>query len=295
MNKNSTGIFNTNPPSIATMVSDTPMIDSNGEEADIETAAVAPSTTKQPYFCSLRFVEFLICLIPVPFGVLLELHTLFEPHQRPIPYQIVDGTLVNAFMFGMEDKGETVPPAAMFCTAVAIPFVLQIILICAYNAKTAFDRGDMVHKTCCVYAMAIGLTQTFTNVAKLYCGYLRPIFLDHCEPDDNMECTSSYKTEQQVRVSFPSGHASMSVCGMLLFSYFLVDTFGYASYKRRMKKEGQTLFQPKLRRIASVLCYGPMIVAFFIGTFLFHLWQSQSECSARVRNIRNVLCVVCLC
>ena len=246
------------------MISEAPII---GSPEDIEADGSSSRTSRKSYFCSYKFLELLLCLIPVPIGVYLEFH---DPHMRPIPYQIVDDTIVNAFMFNFENTAETVPNFVMITVSVVIPFLLQITLV--YFSKD-LNKLDMVHKTLCAYILTCGLTQTLTNITKLYVGYFRPIFLDLCQPDENWQCTGEQNDLHQGRVSFVSGHASLSACGLLLFSYFLEDTFGYSAYKKRLASghPGASVEPLRLRRIISVLCYAPFLVAYFIGTLQFVL------------------------
>ena len=93
-------------------------------------------------------------------------------------------------------------------------------------------RRDM-HKSGCVWFVAMGLTMLLTNCIKLYEGCLRPIFYNICQPDEDYEnCTT--ESERDIRVSFPSGHSSYSFCGLLLFSFYLERTFG-ATRRRSFK------------------------------------------------------------
>ncbi|KAL3917837.1 MAG: hypothetical protein SGARI_007616, partial [Bacillariaceae sp.] len=131
-----------------------------------------------------------------------------------------------------------------------------------------------------------------TNSIKLYVGYLRPIFYDQCQPnEDYTACTASDNTdERQLRLSFPSGHASMAVCGMLLFSKFLEQRFGmykdfYQQYYSKQQqqrssddadvevayssneqstRQRQSPRSFRFGRIVSLLCYSPMAVALFV-------------------------------
>ena len=248
----------------------------NAANDDLEIVAGSDHRISSParsYWCSYRFVEVLMCLLPVVTGILSEFPA---PHQRSIPYQSLDdiGETVLAFMYNVRESGETVPSVVMIVTAFVIPFVLQTLLIFC-SKRSLYDKRDMIHKTACVYSMSLGLTQTLTNVAKLYVGYLRPIFFDLCQPDEDFQCTSSdglVPDSDQGRKSFPSGHASISVCGLLVLSLFLEDSFGKTAYERKGRMTTSTLTtamdpqqQPiKLVRILSVLCYTPMLLAFFI-------------------------------
>jgi len=234
---------------------------------------------KLPYWRSSKLIEVLLCFVPVPFGVGLELGT---PYERPIPYeQTDDGEYTNAVMFDFRKEQETVLPQVMFLVAIVIPLLLLLALF-FWKRHQQWARTDPVHKIFCVYFMGIGWTQTLTNLGKLYVGYLRPIFYDYCQPnEDYQECTS--ESSHKGRVSFPSGHASMSVCGLLLFSFVLEDTFGVSSHARRAKcnakgshTEGQRKTQQEETepsswvRLGSVLCYAPMLVALFIVASRVH-------------------------
>jgi len=155
-----------------------------------------------------------------------------------------------------------------------------MVLVYFWNKGRPLERCDAIHKTVCVYFLSIGLTQTLTNVAKLYVGYLRPNFYDLCQPDEDYEeCTYSgdglVDHGHQARLSFPSGHASLSFCGLLVFSLFLEDSFGKTAIERK-NREGEQQQQPqpqqpiKLIRILSILCYSPMLVAYFIAISRVH-------------------------
>lgn len=121
-----------------------------------------------------------------------------------------------------------------------------------------------------MYTTAIGITCLVTSAVKLYVGYLRPIFYDVCVPDDTYEyCSSEHQND--VRKSFPSGHASISFCGMALLSFFLEGRFGVSSLRMWQQDlaSGEfrlTQLRPiQLERIVSICCYAPFLLAFFIA------------------------------
>ncbi len=278
MTNKCTGIFNTNPPPSTTSTdSDTPIleVDENGV-ADFESN---DSSGSWSYFSSDEFIELLFCIIPVAIGSLCELSNVIQPYQRPVPSQEIDGNTIYPFQYNVEEHGETVPFWGVGLASYG-PALFQIaILFACKNAKTIYGRAEMVHKTLCVYTMGVGLTQMICNLAKLYCGYFRPFFLYYCEPNGNMECTGDWGDEQQSRKSFPSGHASLTTCGMLLFSYFLADTFGHSCYKRiasataRGPLDATTTTRPKPRRfvrIVEILCYTPTAIALWIAASRVH-------------------------
>mmetsp|Transcript_18494 Transcript_18494/g.42523 ORF Transcript_18494/g.42523 Transcript_18494/m.42523 type:complete len:243 (+) Transcript_18494:170-898(+) len=239
-------------------MTNTDYIHDNDEDGD-----AAPTPT--PYWRSSKFVEVLLCFALVPIGIGSE---FVEAYERPIPrIQTEDGQYLAVGVFDFDDEGETISSSLMFILGIASPFILQIILGCW---KKDLARTDIIHKTCCVFFMGLGCTQILTSMVKLYAGYLRPIFYALCVPDENYEqCIS--EDYGQGRKSFPSGHSSNGTCGLLLFSFFLEDTFGLSSYLRR--RINATPEQRKLMpedgspwvRLGSVFCYTPMLLALFIG------------------------------
>jgi membrane-associated phospholipid phosphatase len=142
------------------------------------------------------------------------------------------------------------------------------------SSSSSWIMNDEIHKTICVYFMSIGLTQSLTNICKLYCGYLRPIFYDMCQPNDTYEQCQSSSHERQSRVSFISGHASLSVCGLLLLSFYLERLYGVSSYNNNNNNNNNTTRRRlpiQLVRLVSIGCYAPMLLAFFICKFFCYV------------------------
>jgi len=284
-----------------------PIIDHESTSADNDNNNINDSSNhddnenKNADYClrTYRIIELCCCCIPVPIGVALEFGI---PHKRPIPYQLLDSSgeyIVNQ-SYDNREMGETVSPLVMFVCALVVPFCFQLLVIFFTrnrnrnrnednyrnnNNTNSNYYGDEIHKTICVYLLAIGLTQSFTNVAKLYVGYLRPIFFSKCQPNEDYEtCQGSH--ERQARVSFPSGHASLSVCGLLLISFYLERSYGVSSYSNKNNDNNnrtriatvststtnsssarirRTSGLPiQLVRLVSIICYAPMSLAFFI-------------------------------
>ena len=155
-----------------------------------------------------------------------------------------------------------------------------------------FHRWDTIHKTICVYSVGFGITEVITCSVKYYVGYLRPIFLDICQPyydasssdgegggGGEFRCTDEYEAKG-ARISFPSNHASGSFCGMLLLSLYLEHCFRtiithptIATKKnllrrnklRRRQQQIQDHAKKGLQRLVSLFCYTPMLFAVFIA------------------------------
>ncbi len=138
-------------------------------------------------------------------------------------------------------------------------------------------RAGETHAAICTYAVALGLNALFTNFAKNYVGYLRPIFFHYCAPNNDYEqCTGN---TDSVRVSFPSGHASQSFCGLTLFMLYLELTLGLSSvrvWRPITRDDGTTELtvdyrkDPAIHRAISVLSLAPIFVAWFVATSRVH-------------------------
>lgn len=125
-----------------------------------------------------------------------------------------------------------------------------------------FSTSFTPHTTICVYTAAAGLTIVLTDAVKLYVGYLRPVFYDICVPDDTYEsCTND--DDSDARKSFPSGHASLSFCGLGLLSFYLERRFGVSKF--RIPNSSRPPTTVGFTRIVSILCKTPLVLAGFIA------------------------------
>ena len=140
-----------------------------------------------------------------------------------------------------------------------------------------FGALNDTHLTICTYAIATGVTKALTNVFKNYIGYLRPNFYNRCDFDiDTLTCNDE-EEEQNGRKSFPSGHSSLSFCGMTLFTLYLLRVFGVGGITHGKNHQRQEeMVQRKQqwlafrRRIISMLCLLPMIICFFVAGSRVH-------------------------
>ena len=155
---------------------------------------------------------------------------------------------------------------------------------------TTTEKVLEIHKVLCSWLLVVGLTIFITDVMKLYVGYLRPIFYDVCQPNENDNYETCANDVKQIRLSFPSGHASLSFAGFLLFSIQLERLYGISSLRRQRQRsvvtttsggEELTQYAPAsptsattttvpvdrvgLLRLVSLLCYTPMLGAFYIA------------------------------
>uniref|UniRef100_A0A3Q4H0A4 Phospholipid phosphatase 3 n=1 Tax=Neolamprologus brichardi TaxID=32507 RepID=A0A3Q4H0A4_NEOBR len=132
------------------------------------------------------------------------------------------------------------------------PFLLQIMLLLQvsdghHRALIYFlNEGSKsfvgnpyisaLYKQVGVFIFGCAVSHSFTNIAKVSVGRLRPHFLDVCDPDfSTVNCSLGYITDyqcrgpeskvQEARKSFFSGHASFSMYTMLYLVFYLQSRF----------------------------------------------------------------------
>lgn len=91
------------------------------------------------------------------------------------------------------------------------------------------SRAVYILELCTVitaFSMAIGLSEGTTQMLKLWIQRRRPSFYDLCGFDkQTLSCTAPPEYIREANFSFPSGHSSLSCCGMtFLVWYFLGKT-----------------------------------------------------------------------
>ena len=78
--------------------------------------------------------------------------------------------------------------------------------------------------TLCAFFVSFGLSETVTSILKLYVSRHRPNFYALCGFDvSQLKCMDpSLKRVHEATLSFPSGHSSLSFCGMTFLMLFLL-------------------------------------------------------------------------
>ncbi|XP_028988370.1 phospholipid phosphatase 3-like isoform X2 [Betta splendens] len=141
-------------------------------------------------------------------------------------------------------KSSTVPSAALTAVGVAAPVVSIIIgesyRIYFLNEGSKSFVGNpyisALYKQVGVFMFGCAISTSFTDIAKVSVGRMRPHFLDVCKPDfSTINCSLGYITDyecqgpeskvQEARKSFFSGHASFSMYTMLYLVFYLQSRF----------------------------------------------------------------------
>lgn len=257
--------------------------------------------TWKEYFFSLRFLELMACILPfVAIWHYYETY-LITPHMRPIHLghvytkeggAIGSEILNNRFVFNPVNAekytGDTIGHREYQILMGICPLLLQLAVVWFRPPRfvSKFESWDVIHRTICTYFVGIGTTDAVCNSVKYYVGYLRPMFLDVCQPyydeiDSTFHCTNEDSSTIDARVGFPSNHSAWSFCGMLILSMYLSKRFGIGS----IQKNGANFYEKALSsshttqkkllvqkcdrevyyRFVSFLCYSPMLLAVYVA------------------------------
>ncbi|XP_054624137.1 phospholipid phosphatase 3-like isoform X2 [Dunckerocampus dactyliophorus] len=164
-------------------------------------------------------------------------------HKSPLtPYR--RGFFCNDNSISLPYKSSTVSNTVLTSVGVTVPVVSIIIgesyRIYFLNEGSKSFVGNpyisALYKQVGVFIFGCAISQSFTDIAKVSVGRLRPHFLDVCKPDfTTINCSLGYITDymcqgpeskvQEARKSFFSGHASFSMYTMLYLVFYLQSRF----------------------------------------------------------------------
>jgi membrane-associated phospholipid phosphatase len=159
-------------------------------------------------------------------------------------------------------KSDSVSNVSLFVISIGLP----IFIFGTFNCIPLSDRQQswkrFTHRSFGLL-QSFGLTLVITNIIKFTYGGLRPDFLARCLPDINLICTGSASVIQEGRLSFPSGHASISCSGLVYLSLFLFFELGLAAPPFRQEQSEPTRNPMVFLKLSVTLC--PVIGAILIG------------------------------
>ncbi|KAM9831995.1 phospholipid phosphatase 3 [Neosynchiropus ocellatus] len=193
-----------------------------------------------------------------------------------LPFLIIETSTIKPYRRGFycSDEsiryplkvGETVNDAMLCGVGILIAIICIVIgecyRICQLKEGTNSFVGNpyvaALYKQIGVFIFGCAISQSFTDIAKVSVGRLRPHFLDVCNPDfTHIDCTSEqYITDYtcrgkesdviEARKSFFSGHASFSMFTMLYLAFYLQSRFTW---------RGARLLRPLLQFTLLMLAF----------------------------------------
>uniref|UniRef100_A0A8D0DXD5 Phospholipid phosphatase 3 n=1 Tax=Salvator merianae TaxID=96440 RepID=A0A8D0DXD5_SALMN len=184
--------------------------------------------------------------------ICLDLFCLF---MAGLPFLIIETSTIAPYKRGFYcndesiryplKSGETINDSVL-CSAGILIVVLAIIIgefyriYCLKEKSRSFIQNPYVaalYKQVGCFAFGCAISQSFTDIAKVSVGRLRPNFIAVCQPNFTMiNCSQGYIEEfeclntdenkvQEARKSFFSGHASFSLYTMLYLVFYLQARF----------------------------------------------------------------------
>jgi len=156
---------------------------------------------------------------------------------RPIPFQeltsgdiILDPGLNHAYV---SSNDVALPSADLKRNCIYYPLLCLLICGFLFNTRNFRFRSMLKsraviesHASSCVLLSSIGCSELITRCLKCYVGRLRPNFYNMCSFNlETLVCTASNKEQTESRMSFPSGHSSMSFCSMGVLTLYILGKF----------------------------------------------------------------------
>ncbi|CAL8280890.1 unnamed protein product [Lota lota] len=171
-----------------------------------------------------------------------------------LPFLVIETSAVQPYRRGFycsdasikypAKSGDTISDGVLSATGILIT-ILSIIVGESYRVHFLNEGSKSfvgnpyiaaLYKQVGVFVFGCAISQSFTDIAKVSVGRLRPHFLDVCKPDFSaINCSLGYITEyqcqgpegrvQEARKSFFSGHASFSMYTMLYLVFYLQARF----------------------------------------------------------------------
>ncbi|KAM9458610.1 phospholipid phosphatase 3-like isoform 1-T1 [Salvelinus alpinus] len=171
-----------------------------------------------------------------------------------LPFLIIETSAVQPYRRGfycndesikyMAKHGDTISDAVLSAAGILIT-ILSIVIGESYRIHYLNEGSksfvgnpyiSALYKQVGVFIFGCAVSQSFTDIAKVSVGRMRPHFLDVCKPDwSTINCSLGYITDyqchgpeskvQEARKSFFSGHASFSMYTMLYLVFYLQSRF----------------------------------------------------------------------
>ncbi|XP_017284264.1 phospholipid phosphatase 3 isoform X2 [Kryptolebias marmoratus] len=165
-------------------------------------------------------------------------------------------------------KNSTIPSSVLTSVGLTLPMVSIVIGECLrihqlQEGTKSFVGNPYIaalYKQIGVFLFGCAVSQSFTDIAKVSVGRMRPHFLDVCKPNfatidcslgyiTNYTCTGEESDVQEARKSFFSGHASFSLYTMLYLAFYIQSRFTW---------RGARLLRPLLQ-------FTLLMMAFYTG------------------------------
>ncbi|KAB5539761.1 hypothetical protein PHYPO_G00092890 [Pangasianodon hypophthalmus] len=178
---------------------------------------------------------------------------IIERHTA-LPFLLIETSMIEPYQRGFYcsdqsirypyKNGDTISDAVLCLAGILIAIVSIVIGECyriryLKQGSHSFVGNPYVsalYRQVGVFIFGCAISQSFTDIAKVSVGRMRPHFLEVCKLDySQINCSDGYITDyvclgdpskvQEARKSFFSGHASFSMYTMLYLAFYLQSRF----------------------------------------------------------------------
>ncbi|KAI9183256.1 hypothetical protein H9P43_004173 [Blastocladiella emersonii ATCC 22665] len=161
--------------------------------------------------------------------------------------------------------------------------IVPSVLLLGWSARCRFTLRDSIYALNALLT-AVTAAMLVTDVVKVLVGRLRPDFLDRCKPVRNAagdwDCTGADSLVRGGRVSFPSGHSSLTAAGWSFMYVFVRGTLARATRRNPWAQSALALlFWPSILTAISRLCdyrhhWQDVTVGFLLGLAAAYWWYT---------------------
>lgn len=223
--------------------------------------------------------EMLFCICWCYFGwyssQIIYLPLLGGVNERPIPYQQTkSGDIILDLGLTNPVGTTTFPSHLLKLLALWMPMAI-LLLIPLLSPKT---KHCDTHSAMCTLLFAIGLSEFAVQFLKLYIGRLRPNFYAVCGFDvETLACTSSEDYQREGRMSFPSGHSSLSFTSMMVLTLYFLGRLGYSNW-HSANGDSRGPCGSGLGKVLYMACLSPLVLASWIAASrIVDNWHHPSD------------------
>ncbi len=167
----------------------------------------------------------------------------------------------------------------LIVSSIWIPVMIIALMSCCCNfqfgtsvnnSSTTWWKPFILHLS--ILLACIGLSEGTTQLLKIYVLRRRPNFYALCQFNpETKACTGTFDKILEAQMSFPSGHSSLSFCGMTFLSLYLQDQIVPTSVK-------PTSLSPSCIMLNKVVCLLPYAWALFVAASRVHdFWHFASD------------------
>jgi diacylglycerol diphosphate phosphatase / phosphatidate phosphatase len=187
-------------------------------------------------------------------------------HQRSIDrYTIIFTSFIISFIQAYK----------LWFIALKLPLIIIITIGAIFPLVISMPKNNPlvnIHHGTCTILVAIGLSEFICNTAKVYVGRLRPNFYAMCGFDkETLECTADSHQQAESRMSFPSGHSSVSFTGLVCVTLFLLGRVGLN------RNVGTIRSSARGKTLLLISCM-PLLLAFYCAVSrLADNWHHPSD------------------